>query len=781
MALNEFLNRLTGKQGPQVTMDAPKRPSMAKPQVKSKVMPADPDDPNSDLNSDQLAVQPADNEPSEKDVRTVQMVKSAFNASATQRWTHEREWIMCLAFSVGNHYLPWRDSSNYPELLIDPDDPERTFFFTNIVGNMGLKKLKARLTMSKPTAYTKPRTTAQIDVAAADEGRDLLVHFDQLFERQIQNQALVDIMLSTSTAFLKLGFDPFAEDFVSYIDENGQPVSKRAKVGQLFETICMPFEIYPDPQARYWSEVRWLVHAKRHSLEYFKERYGDLGYAVKPEAYSAATTLAGWWEQRLDQIYGEAARTTAARYSEKSATEFEYWELPTVRFPKGRLIRCTDSVLLSEEDYPYEWPSENNKFPFVPYSFCEKQGTLWGLNAIHDSIPAQRNIDSIGSSLFDRLSAEKPMWFTPLGSQVTTDDLQQRQSFAIVNHDPMMMPTIVTPPSVGASWFDTMNFYKQCIMDDLGVHEVSKAEAGGATSGVMTEILQEQDTTQLREAHDNIERAQKLRGEWEIALAAQFYKEPRMVAVSQSGDPKQAAMNARSFEALTGGGKCIVQVQPGSSISKSPAARQAWIMELMKSGGFNLQMMPLLLISQKLLGLEQADISTDHIQWAMQQMQQMQQMEQQGAAQAQAQAQQAAMQAEMQFKMQMLQMQTEMDIKGKIAVAQIQAQASMAQEKAKTEADVTIEQSKLEGQVHLIKVKAYEDMWAKMHEFIMQAHLQQTEPVRPAISLAGKLGPQGIMGSEKVASLPAIDDASTLMTINKPPVPKPGAPAAGGK
>jgi len=192
-----------------------------KPQARSRVVPADPNDPNSDLQADQLENQPEEPSPSEIETRTVQMVKSAFNASATQRWTHEREWIMCLAFSVGNHYLPWRDSSNYPELLIDPDDPERTFFFTNIVGNMGLKKLKARLTMSKPTAYTKPRTTNQKDVGAADEGRDLLVHFDQIFDRQTQTQSMVDIMLSTSTAFLKVGFDPMAEDYVSYVDETG--------------------------------------------------------------------------------------------------------------------------------------------------------------------------------------------------------------------------------------------------------------------------------------------------------------------------------------------------------------------------------------------------------------------------------------------------------------------------------------------------------------------------------------------------------------------------------
>jgi hypothetical protein len=366
---------------------------------------------------------------------------------------------------------------------------------------------------------------------------------------------------------------------------------------------------------------------------------------------------------------------------------------------------------------------------------------------------------------------------------VTPDDLQQRQMGSIITHDPMGMPTIVTPPAINDQWFAGLEFYKQCIMDDIGVHEVSKAESDTTTSGIMVELLQEQDTTQIREAHDNIERGEKWRGEWEIALVSQFYAEPRMVAMSQSADPQTAAMNARSFEALTNGGQCTVQVQPGSSIAKSPAARQAWIMDMMKSGGFTPQMMPLLIISSKLLGLEQSDITSEQLSWAAQQMQQYEQTLQQGQAQAQMQAQQQAAQQDLQTKLALLQATAEIEFKQKMALAQLENQANLQMEQNKTNADVLINRDKLQGQIVLEHHKSIDQMFADMRQAIGTMTINEHLKSMPNVSLGAtvKLGSvAGPDAEEKWYGLKP-DPAAEIATTNKPAPVGFGAGGVGGK
>lgn len=774
-------NGTSALQDPPAMMQGPKSP-IIKPKKPQLVQVSDSNNVKAYITKDDLMNAPVRQAPSREKL-VVEDVKAAFNASATQRWVHEREWIMSLAYAVGNHYLPWRDSGNYPDILFDPDDPERSFYYTNYLGTSVIKKLKSRLTTNKPDCSTRPWTSRQLDIDAAAEGRDLLEHYDSMFDRQVQNADLVQVALTTSTGFIKIWWDPFKKASTGYQDAYGQMQYDEAEVGDIEEMVCLPFEVYPDPQARYWSEVGWIIHAKRHPLEYFQKRYGNPdgsgpGWDVKAEAYSAATSLAGWWEQRLDQIYGEAYRTTAARYSEASATEYEKWELPTQRYPEGRIVRCSDSVLLDEGPWPVKSPTTNpmNKFPFVPFSFCNYAGTLWGMNTVRDNIPAQRNIDNIGSRLYDRIDAEKPMWFKPYGSGVTTDDLQQRQQFAIIEHDPMLMPTIVTPPAINDQWFKALEWYTHCMEDSTGIHEISKGEAAAnITSGFQVQLLQEQDNTQLKEAHDNLERCQKWRGEWELAYAAQYYSEPRLVMLSQVSDPQQAAANVRAFTALTGGGKCLVHVQPGSSIMKSAAARQEWIMQLLTSGGFTPQMMPLLLVASKMMGLNQSDIREEQIMYALKLMQQMEAEQQQQAAQAQQQQMQAQQQGQMamlqmetQAKLQLVTAQANIEMKTKIAMAQIESQANSAMEMHKTAADVAIEREKLQHKLIEIKAKAYEDFHATMQETIGKMFLQEHMASKPSVALTGQLGSQGLIGSEQLAGLPKLDNASEVLTRDKP-------------
>jgi hypothetical protein len=326
----------------------------------------------------------------------------------------------------------------------------------------------------------------------------------------------------------------------------------------------------------------------------------------------------------MDSIAGESFRSSAQARS-NSATVYECWEKPSSRYPKGRLIRVAGRVLLTDMDN-LDWPYEkNDSFPFVPLGFQEKFGSVWSLNAVHDLIPLQRNINNIMSRIIDRVNTDKPTILIPNGAEISIDAYQSKRNFQKIYFEPGLPPTYQAPPPVNTEWFTSINMLQGMMEDITGVHEVSNgAVPPGVTAGNAIELLQQSDQTQLSEFVGNIESACRMRAEWELALVSQFYKEPRLVGISQENTFGQAGGNARMFENLTRGGRVRVSVTPGSATPKTPAARIQQYMDLAKSGMFEPQALPVLKALVDLMGFERSDTLAGRIDIAIKEIQQQQ-------------------------------------------------------------------------------------------------------------------------------------------------------------
>ncbi|MGO8672253.1 MAG: hypothetical protein ACLQVD_12910 [Capsulimonadaceae bacterium] len=657
------------------------------------------------------APQPAS---TERELELVNLVMARFEDSSKARRIHEREWLLCTAFERGNQWVEWRDATNRLESLVDPNDPYRSYVTSNQVRSL-TTKLKARATMSKPDASVKPLTPLPQDVGAAAEGRDILAHYDQLFDRQHQTQNWVDCCLATSTTFLKLVWDPNKEALTSFVDpESGRVVVQSAPIGDIEEIIVPPFEMYADPKARSWDEVGWVIHAKVRSLAAIQEKYGERGYRVRGEV-AGSSSSSGYWEGRMDSITGDSYRTTTAERA-NTATVYEMWERPSARYPRGRLIRVAGRVLLTDPSdlvWPYE---KRDAFPFVPLGYQEKFGTLWALNAVHDLVPLQQNLNNILSRLMDRINTDKPTILVPTGAEIGVDAYQSKRNFQKIFYEPGMPPTYQAPPPVNGEWFNALSLLKGLMEDLSGVHEVSNgAVPPGITAGNAIELLQQSDTTQMSEFVGNLESAARQRAEWELALVAQFYQEPRLVGISEEGSPQAALMNARSFENLTSGGQCRVVVTPGSATPKTPAARIQQYMDMAKAGMFAPPMLPVLKMLVDLMGLERSDILTSRIDSAIQQVQQMAP----SAAQVQAMKGQQALQQQVQ-----------------------QGQAQAAAHSLKTRGDLAVVQAKAESERQA-------DLRAFERDLMLQAHDKSI----PTVSLKGNLDAVGTVDAERLAGL----------------------------
>jgi hypothetical protein len=609
---------------------------------KYTMTPRDPDNVDSDPSPDELQT-PAT--PDQKEIALAQLVDERYTSAADNRRIHEPAWFESLAFYLGNQWVSWSAAHGVLRSMRDPRRPHRVYAVRNKI-RPKIKKLLARGLSVSPDAGVAPLTTSDLDRAAAAEARALIEHLDNVWRRPHQVKRLARFALTTSTAFLKIYWDPERSAEVPKFGPGGEILgSSTAAIGDLCEDICPIFEIYLDPKARDWEDVAWLIHAKVRSMEELRSKYGAAADGIQGESGGAG--VSGDVESRLASTVGEYSRGSEPGQASKSILVKELWEKPTLRFPEGRLITVAGGRVLRDDPWPYE---KKDDFPFVPLSFEDGQSTVYGLNAVSDLISAQR---SYNEGISRTMEHRKTAWGKILaqeGSEIGVDAFDSAAPGEVIYYKQGSVPPQHIPaPPLPSFLLQLLQVDDRDLNDISGVHEVSEGTVPtGVTAASAIQQLLEADTTQMADFIENIETWHQRRAEWEIALAAQFYKEPRLIWVSQGkgstnagsapgamapqpqpatpsggdgtgipsglpgipqrpgamgipqagspspqGPPSGPAndwlspvMQAQSFRALSAGGSCRVRVAPGSAKPISPAARAGQVLDLYKAGVF---------------------------------------------------------------------------------------------------------------------------------------------------------------------------------------------------
>jgi hypothetical protein len=712
--------------------------------VKSAFSVTDPNSVESDLRP--IDFNQDDPTPSKMEEAVVNLILKRFKDNSEAKRLIEQDWLLCMAFERGNQWVQWK--SGKMQDMRDPDDPYRTYITDNEIRPL-LNKLKARSTMTKPDASVRPLSDSQNDGLAADEAKDILAHYDGVFDRQGQTLEWVDAALVTSTSFLKVIWN-HDKDVLAPDGKGGYSLQD---IGDVEEYVVPPFEIYTDPNARAWEDVTWLIHAKVRPLSYIQARYGKRGRLVNGDTLGNRQV-----EGRMDAITGDYP-SQAGSGSSNTATVYEMWELPNDRYPDGRLAHVAGDVLLTYDEWPYD---KKDEFPFVPLPYERKFHGLWSPNAVLDLVDLQRKLNTLWSRTIDQATMQKTTIMVRKGSEIGADAYTSPRNLTKIYYEGEAPPQFqVTPPPSEIN-MRLIEMLKAAMEDKAGVHEVSNGETPtGVTAGNAIELLQQSDTTQMSQFLTAIESAQVKRATWEIELVRQFCKEERLVGMSQDGDPQAALAKVQAFEALRKGGQVRVIVLPGSATPKTPAAIAQQLQDLMRAGAFTPENLPVTATLWKLQGFSRSDQLGDEIQKLAQQAQA------NNPPPAQLQAQQAQQQAQQAQQQQQMEQQHEAEM---LAMQHQDAQfkAQLQGQQAQQAADLAFQH---EAQMEAIKNGHALQM---LHEQ-SQSEVDKEKALRalpPAIGpIAVTADPTGVVAIEKDAGI----------TGAVPPPPKPAAPSGGAK
>lgn len=263
--------------------------------------------------------------------------------------------------------------------------------------------------------------------------------------------------------------------------------------------VIPPFDLYPDPYARTFADCRWVIHQQFLDEETAMERYDIKEKDIKSMMSTAASDLTPV-EARLYTNYGTAGGTLPG------VVINEYWEVPSVSCPKGRLVVFAGNKILSEMAYPYQ----HMRLPFTHVSHVERANSKWANSTLDFIRPLQDELNRVEQQIIENRNLANGIWFIPSDVELEND----------ITSDPRQVIPWSGPPNLNprdwyvqvqgmANWVASEpDRIKATMQDIVAQHEVSNAGVPGRVeSGQAIQLLQETDDAVIKDTIHSFEEA----------------------------------------------------------------------------------------------------------------------------------------------------------------------------------------------------------------------------------------------------------------------------------
>lgn len=491
-------------------------------------------------------------------------VQKEFQRRSRERQKFELQWQLNMNFFSGNQYceiLPeagriYSSDKQYPW-------QEREVY--NHIAPIVESRL-AKLNKVLPQVSVRPATDDEEDVESAKVSTLVL---RSAFERNSMDAVIKEATVWSElcgTVFYKQGWVS-AKGTVVGIDENGRNIRE----GDIFSSVCPPYEIYPDTSAvQDISGCNSVIHAKVYSCDYIKELWHK---EVKPQS---VRTLG------VNEFFYKSENEESDR-----ALLLEYYEQPSERYPKGRLLVVCGEELLFEGDLPYiNGEGNTRKLPFVQQNAVTRPGCIWGVSVVERCIPVQRAYNAVRNRMHELLSRSAVGVLTVEEGTADVDDLVEnglRPGKVIVYRQGAGKPEMMYPGNIPSEFARE----EAALLEEFnlisGTSDLMRQSVAptNVTSGTALNTIAEQDDTRLAVTADRIRDAVlEISRQW-LRLFKQFAGQMRLERVL--GANGKIAKMYWSASMLTADD---VIHETENELSDSLANRRQLIYELMSRGLF---------------------------------------------------------------------------------------------------------------------------------------------------------------------------------------------------
>jgi hypothetical protein len=494
-----------------------------------------------------------------------------YRKAESHRQRYEPQWYLNLAYYQGNQWVGWDGNG-----IFQPVVPKNRLRLVDNRIQPIVRTEVAKMTKSRPSFVAAPRTADDSDARAAklsEFGLEYQWSYQRLTPKQ--RQALLWSRI-TGAGFWKICWDRgkgdefevvLGVDGEPLLDEYGAPVRrdsvegevevKKLAVGDIHVELKTPFEIYVDPLATEdgLESARWVIEKAVRSPSYLKERYK---VDIEPDA---------------DAPQGITESRTASTGGREGVNVYEYWSRPSPEEPRGKHVVWVKGQTLLNEDNPYD------DLPYVMFRGIPVPGRFWPDSVVSQLISPQTELNKIISSIAENAQRignpailksrqANVEWTGAIGEEILFDDTM-----------PNSVPQFLQVPEIPGYVRERIDRIETSMREISGQHEVTHGQVPtGVTAASAINLLQEQDDTRLGPDITDMEHSITLAGRMILKLMAKYYTDERTMRIAG----EDGRWDIESFRGSQLDGYQDVDVQPGSSMPRSKAAKQAAMQELLQ-------------------------------------------------------------------------------------------------------------------------------------------------------------------------------------------------------
>lgn len=511
-------------------------------------------------------------EQNQADLETVAIVsqRAARMKTMNQPWC-AAAWVSW-AFWANKPWSIWNSALDRLDATpLEYDDQIR------ISVNYTRKAINARvskLTAHQPGWQVGPATSDESDLGAARACESLLTFVYHNQNMRAKAPEFVRWAEIAGLGVFRVEWDRLAGELAPARDENeqvvlgkdGRPIMVPSGLPKV--TACSPMAVYFDPGTTQTdlSDCRWVIEVSYMAVDAIREQWPKTGKAVEARMPTLPDPLTmetlGY---RPEMIQQEAER----------ALVYTCYERPSLKYPEGVYVACTDSVLLERIDR-LPIPGE---LPYAVMAVNRTPGRLYGQGVVEDLKPLQAMVNRQLSKLLELVDIHaNPKWAVERGS-ISRKQFTNQPGEVIEFAPNSRRPELIQPPALSPEHQRLASDGIEYIAALSGVSEITMNGAPASMSGRMAQFQAEMESSQLSEDSGALELAMGRVGMMCLQLCHEHMPPEMTIRIVGEENRLEAQQFYRNAIRSTD-----VRVEPQSMQVKHPSVQREAVMMAFERG-----------------------------------------------------------------------------------------------------------------------------------------------------------------------------------------------------
>lgn len=489
---------------------------------------------------------------------TIKYLNSLFERAKTARWRFERQWYVNLSYYFGRQWITWIQGAtpDFAKLYEPQAPPWRVRLTVNRI-KPAIRREISKTMKERPIAYVIPATTDDSGIAAARAGQAIFDYHWRELDVETELWLVQFWRTITGTGFIKDWWDPKAQT------DDG--------VGSVQLEVPTPFHLYfSNPEQPRIDKQEFICQVGMKSPQDVELLYG---VKVPPDSIERGGGV-------IEAQYLMALNLEPGNVSQVAVKEM--WIKPNARYPRGAMFVWAGDKLLYTSADPMtgepRWPLYKLEYPYTKFDGVPT-GRFYGDSSIIDLLPIQKEYNRTRSQIIEAKNMmSKPQFVAQRGS-IDANKITSEPGLVIFYTPGYEAPKQLDLQPLPNYVLQELDRSLLDMADISGLHEVSNGTVPqGVTAASALSFLQEQDDTMMapviRALEAGVERLGRhilchVHERWDDAHAVQILGPDNTWEVKE--------FNKESLQ-----GNTNLNIQAGSAMPRSLAAKQAFIMELIK-------------------------------------------------------------------------------------------------------------------------------------------------------------------------------------------------------